>query len=87
MLLPDYIEKVGAPQVAKMLGVSRQNVHLWRQLKGTPRLDVAYKLIMVSGGELSFDAIYIPYLKKRFRGKKFWGSTDGQREVQLEFKF
>jgi len=82
--LQDYIKQTGQTELAVLLRTSRQRIHTWAILKSPPKIEMAFKLIAVSKGKLDFDSIYMPFLKKKFKGKKF---LVGEDKKQLSFKF
>lgn len=86
MTLQEFIEKETVTKVAKMIGVTRQSVTQWKSGSHVPKLQYAYRLIVVSQYKLSLDSIYGNYLGKKFKGKFFKSNLNG-RTVQLEFKF
>lgn len=73
--LQDYIAHKGVATVAKELGCDTQTVYYWKDLKTAPRPAVASKLIELSGGLLSFESIYGPFVKK---------CKDGQLSFEME---
>lgn len=88
MEFQEYIDKIGAAKLSQMLQCTEANVYKWRNLKGIPKPETAYKLIVISGGQLSFDRIFMPYLSQQLKGTKLRiPSFDGKSEMQLEFNF
>lgn len=61
--LQDYIMHKGVTKVAEEVGCDRQAVYQWKELSTAPRPAVAAKLIELSGGLLSFEGIYRPFVE------------------------
>lgn len=68
MILSDYIDQVGAVTIAEATGTTKSNVYAWKRLEGVPKIDRAIILIAFSHNVLSFESIYVPYL--RMKAKK-----------------
>jgi len=83
MHLVQYLHTVDMEKLGKTLGVSYATVHKWRVLAQAPRADIAYKLIHVSQGALSFETIFMPYVERKLKLTKKKTKTG----VQLEFPF
>lgn len=67
MKTPDFLkflETHGDEQVAEWAGCASRSVASWRRLERRPRLRYAVKLIAVSRGELTMDAIYAVPLRQ-----------------------
>ena len=62
MNIVSYIEKMGVRKTAKTLDVSPQTVLQWKNLETTPRPMTAHKIIELTGGILSWEDIYKPYV-------------------------
>lgn len=60
--LVTYIQGLGAPKVARAIGVEVATVYYWAQYKTCPRPIQAAKLIEISLGLLSWESIYQPYI-------------------------
>lgn len=60
--LVQYIQALGAPKVARTLGVEPSTVYYWAQYKSVPAPKTAAKLIEISLGLLSWESIYQPYI-------------------------
>lgn len=65
MNLADYIEQVGAVTIAEATDTTKSNVYAWKRLEGAPKLDRAVILIAFSHNVLSFESIYVPYLREK----------------------
>lgn len=70
MNLPTYIKAVGANQLASKLNVTRATVNTWLNLKNIPKPETAHKIILQSGGALTFERIYLPFFSKKKKSKK-----------------
>ncbi len=73
-------------EIARQIGVTTTAVNQWRLLTSVPTIRVAYLLIAYSKNTLTFDDIYLPYLRRKYSGEKYKirRVTDNR---QLEFKF
>ena len=80
--LVEYLETVSSTKLAKTVGVSYDTVNKWGLLKAAPKPDVAFKLIELSQGALSFDTIFMPYVQKKLKIK-----SSNKKAIQLEFAF
>ena len=86
MTLQEFIKLETAPKVSRMMGVTRQVVAMWKDGNHVPKLEYAFRLIVVSQYKLTLDSIYGSYLNRKYKGKYFKSNLNG-REVQLELKF
>lgn len=60
--LQEFIEHKGVNQVARDAGVESTTVSHWKSFRSAPRPHVAYKLIQMTSGLLTWEGIYMPYL-------------------------
>jgi hypothetical protein len=70
MNLPTYIKAVGVEPIASQLKITRQTVHTWLNMENVPRPETAHKLILRSGGALTFERIYLPFFARKKKRKK-----------------
>lgn len=84
MTFSTFIESVGAFRLAAMLGLAPTTIYRWRDLESVPRPEIALKLILVSSGVLTWEKIYLPYLRKRNEGKI---SIKSSETISQEFSF
>lgn len=82
----EFIEQVGRPRLAAILGVTRSAVHKWTTHEQAPRPATAYHLIMFSQGTLSWEAIYKPFAEHDMKGKKI-ESVDPLTGAKITFDF
>lgn len=88
MNFKDFIEKIGAADLAIMLQCTEATVYKWKNAQSAPRPETAYILTKISHGQLSLESIFMPYIEKQLKGTKFLvGSTDSKTANQLEFNF
>jgi hypothetical protein len=87
MTFQEYIDTVGVQKLADTLNMTRQHVHNWRELKNSPRPEVAYRMIAMSGGILNWEKIYQPYVEASLKGKKFDLPVTHNFGAQLSFGF
>jgi DNA-binding XRE family transcriptional regulator len=87
MTFQQYIEAIGMQKLAETLGITRQNVHHWHICKQAPRPEMAYRLIALSNGLLSWEKIYQPYIEESLKGKKFDVPLGENFGAQIEFGF
>jgi len=72
--LTDYIDHKTGAQVARELGIEEQTVYYWKHKRSVPRPHTAAKLINLTGGLLTWESIYQPFV-------------DHNIEEQLKFDF
>lgn len=84
MTFPEYIEAVGVQKLAENLNMTRQNIHNWKVLEQSPRPEIAYRIILMSSGLMTWEKIYQPFVEKQLQGKKF---DIPAMSAQLSFDF
>lgn len=67
MQFHEFIDLVGAKKLSDLLDVSESNVYHWRNYTSSPRPFVAYQLIEFSLGALTWEDIYVPYVKTNYK--------------------
>lgn len=87
MTFQEYIDNIGIQKLADTLGMTRQNIHNWRELKQSPRPEVAYRIIVMSSGLMNWEKIYQPYVEETLKGKKFDVPVTPNFGAQLSFGF
>lgn len=70
LTLNQYIENIGAANLGRRIGVSRQCVHKWYRFETYPRPYIAKQIIKNSRGKVSWESIYEPYFKKNKHGRQ-----------------
>lgn len=53
-----WVGQFGAPRLAEELGVRRQTVYHWIAGRSRPRTPVALRIVALSSGALSLEALY-----------------------------
>lgn len=84
MTLQEFIDSVGQPTIAEKLNISTTTVSTWRTYRIAPPPLVAFKLIELSHGALSWASIYDPFIDSYLKKKKIKRDDVG---VQLKFPF
>jgi hypothetical protein len=87
MTFPEYIDLIGVPKFSRIHNVTDANVYKWRNLETSPRPEMAYQIICLSNGVLTWEKIYQPYIEKVLRGKKVEVNVVDGTPTQLEFNF
>jgi hypothetical protein len=59
----EFLNEMGEVAVASLLGTTRQTVQSWRLGKSCPRPQMAYNLIELTHGKLTWGGIYNKYCK------------------------
>lgn len=85
MTLSDFIDQIGATNLAKTLDVSSTAVSSWKSGENCPRPQAAFLLTKLSHGQLTWASIYEPFVLKTLKGKTIRLPNGG--DVILELKF
>ena len=57
--LPEFIADVGDEASAELFGVKLRTIQSWRRRERIPRPDQAQAMVLVAGGRLSLESIYV----------------------------
>ena len=70
--LQQYIEHIGVNELARQLRIEGTTVSYWKHFRSAPKVHTAYALIKKTGGLLTWEGIYQPFV-------------DNNNEDQLNF--
>lgn len=88
MTFQDFIDKVGASNLAVMLQCAEATVYKWRNGQSSPRPETAFILTKLSHGQLALEQIFMPYIVRQLQGQTIpIYSHDGKVTSTLEFNF
>lgn len=85
MILSDFIDQIGATNLAKTLEVTSAAVSSWKSGENCPRPQAAFLLIKLSHGQLSWESIYEPFVLKTLKGKTIKLPNGGNATLELKF--
>jgi hypothetical protein len=85
----DFIDRIGAVNLAIMLDCTEASIYKWRSAQSAPRPETAYILTQLSHGQLTLEAIFMPYIKKQLHGTTFkvGALRGGSGTAELSFDF
>lgn len=86
MTFPQFIDQIGAPRLAEILGMSEAIIYRWRSLGSAPRPDIAFKVISLSHGVLDYNKIYGPFVAELLKGTKVHVPTGDGVQMEMNFK-
>lgn len=84
MKLHEFIISVGHKKLSEILNLTDVTIKNWRDYDNPPSPLDALKLIKLSHGALTWEAIYEPYCEKQLKKK---GIKIEKVNVQLDFNF
>jgi hypothetical protein len=60
--LKDYVNAIGKAKLAEQLGITEEAIYYWTRYINAPRPHVAFRLIQISNGLLTWEKIYQPFV-------------------------